>query len=97
MPAPGQGLGPTSSVAGSPTTKAGKRRTVSPLGPKRPSNAYMFFCRTRREDLRKEQPDLAFAQIGAEMGVSWQALSQEERVRAGSGVCTLLQVVECSS
>ena len=48
-------------------------------GPKRPASAFIFFSKVERPKLRAENPDMAFGEIGKELGKRWKALSDAEK------------------
>ena len=48
-------------------------------GPKRPASAFIFFSKVERPKLRAENPDMAFGEIGKELGKRWKAMSDAEK------------------
>ena len=48
-------------------------------GPKRPASAFIFFSKVERPKLKAENPDMAFGDIGKELGKRWKALSDAEK------------------
>ncbi|GAB5357539.1 hypothetical protein AAMO2058_000383000 [Amorphochlora amoebiformis] len=44
--------------------KTKRKKSRDPNAPKRASNAYMIFCKSRRPQLKAEHPELAFGKIG---------------------------------
>ena len=49
--------------------------------PKRGKNSFMFFCNDKREELKKEQPDLSFGESGKKLGLLWKEVSVEEKAK----------------
>eukprot|EP00959_Pyramimonas_sp_CCMP1952_P319903 6693975-Pyramimonas_sp.AAC.1 len=47
------------------------RKKKDPDAPKRPSAAYMFFCKEMREKIKEESPDCSFGEIGKLLGQKW--------------------------
>jgi hypothetical protein len=52
-----------------------RKKRKDPNAPKRASNAYMIFCKERRAQLKKEEPNLPFGKLGARLGELWRNLS----------------------
>ena len=48
-------------------------------GPKRPASAFIFFSKVERPKLKAKNPDMAFGEIGKELGKRWKALSDAEK------------------
>lgn len=57
--------------------EAKKKR--DPNMPKAVTNAYMIFCKSRRNELREKHPELPFGKIGAKLGEIWRSMSVEAR------------------
>ena len=51
--------------------KGKKRYPKSPGAPKQPLSGYVHFLNDRRESVRKENPDLSFADISKKLAVEW--------------------------
>ena len=51
--------------------KGKKRYPKSPGAPKQPLSGYVHFLNDRRETVRKENPDLSFADISKKLAVEW--------------------------
>ncbi len=62
---------------GKPQSNRKKRK--DPAAPKRASNAYMIFCKERRSQLKNENPDMPFGQLGKKLGDMWRTMSAEEK------------------
>ena len=54
-----------------------KRVPVKPEKPdsKRKPNAYMNFCKAKRNDIVKKYPDSSFGEVGKHLGEAWRNLS----------------------
>jgi len=61
------------------TEKKKKRTKKDPNAPKRGLSAYMFFANEQRENVRAENPGIAFGQVGKVLGERWKALSDKQR------------------
>jgi len=48
-------------------------------GPKRPLSAYMFFCQAMRPDVKRENPNANFSDLGKLLGAKWQTLKDGEK------------------
>lgn len=66
-----------SSTRGKPVKGAKKKK--DPNAPKRGLSAYMFFANEQRENVRAENPGIAFGQVGKVLGERWKALSTKQR------------------
>ena len=51
--------------------KGKKRYPKSPGAPKQPLSGYVHFLNDRRETVRKENPELSFADISKKLAVEW--------------------------
>ncbi|KAI8818231.1 high mobility group box domain-containing protein, partial [Fimicolochytrium jonesii] len=62
-------------------------KPYDPNAPKRPTNAFMFFCDETREGLRKERNEMKGAEIEEKglsnltkaLGARWKSLNERER------------------
>ncbi|KAG9292317.1 hypothetical protein G9A89_009129 [Geosiphon pyriformis] len=63
------------------TEKKAKRpkKIKDPNAPKRPMNSYMEFCRAKRPEIRKENPDLKYVDIGKILSEMWRKMSDSEK------------------
>jgi len=61
--------------------KGKKRYPKSPGAPKQPLSGYVHFLNDRREDVRKESPDMSFAEISKKLASEWSQLGQEEKLK----------------
>ena len=59
------------------TTK--KSRKKEKTGPKRPTQAYIFFCKAQRDVVKQENPNMNGKNVTAELGARWKALTDEEK------------------
>jgi len=57
----------------------GGKKKKDPNAPKRGLSAYMFFANEQRENVREENPGIAFGQVGRVLGERWKALSASQR------------------
>ncbi|RMZ53437.1 hypothetical protein APUTEX25_004925 [Auxenochlorella protothecoides] len=48
-----------------------------PRTPKKPSGAYIHYCKDKRELLKQEHPSLSLGDMGREMGKRWQEETME--------------------
>eukprot|EP00898_Chlorokybus_atmophyticus_P008929 jgi/Chlat1/9037/Chrsp94S08306 len=55
------------------------KKKKDPNAPKRPLAPYMFFCKDRREDIKAENPDVSFGEIGKILGQEWSSMSDKEK------------------
>ena len=59
--------------------KGKKRYPKSPGAPKQPLSGYVHFLNDRREAVRKESPDMSFADISKKLANEWSQLGQTEK------------------
>jgi len=71
-------MGKAEKATRSKPTKGSKKKK-DPNAPKRGLSAYMFFANEQRENVRAENPGIAFGQVGKVLGERWKALSQKQR------------------
>merc|ERR1711977_622587 len=57
----------------------GAKGKKDPNAPKKPLSAYMFFSKDAREEVKSENPDVSFGQIGKLLGAKWASLGDEEK------------------
>jgi len=62
---------------GKGTKRKGKEKKKQ--GPKRPLSAYMFFCQAMRPDVKKDNPNANFSDLGKLLGQKWQLLKDSEK------------------
>lgn len=55
------------------------RRKRTSSKPKRPLTAYMFFSQEKRPEIKRENQNVSFGDIGKLLGEAWQKLSEEDR------------------
>ena len=58
----------------------GKRSKKDPNAPKKPMGAYMFFCAANREQLKANNPNASFGEIGRMLGDMWKGIDERNRV-----------------
>jgi high mobility group protein B2 len=59
------------------TTKRKERKEKS--GVKRALSAYMFYCKEKRPEFKKEHPKASFSELGKICGEQWKSLSDEDK------------------
>ncbi|CAN6631340.1 non-histone chromosomal protein 6A [Trichomonascus vanleenenianus] len=63
-----------------PTTRRRvQKRKKDPNAPKRSLSAYMFFANEQRDNVRAENPNITFGQVGKILGERWRALSEGDK------------------
>lgn len=62
-----------------PTAARKTRSKKDPNAPKRNLSSYMFFCQANREQIKKENPNANFGQMGKLLGERWKSLTEEEK------------------
>ncbi|KAI8982413.1 high mobility group box domain-containing protein [Mycotypha africana] len=62
-----------------PEDKKKRRAKKDPNAPKRGLSAYMFFSQEKRAEVKAENPEASFGQIGKILGEKWKAMSDEEK------------------
>ncbi|KAF7731699.1 Non-histone chromosomal protein 6 [Apophysomyces ossiformis] len=48
-------------------------------GPKRGLSAYMFFSQEKRQEVKDENPEATFGQIGKILGEKWKGMTDEQK------------------
>jgi len=56
-----------------------EKKVKDPNAPKRPLAAYMFFCKEKREETKKEDETLKFGAIGKLLGERWKVVEEGEK------------------
>jgi len=59
--------------------KVREKKVKDENAPKRPKNAYMFYCEKTRQSLKEENQDMNMIEVTKLMGVNWKKLSDEEK------------------
>ena len=59
--------------------RADKKALKAREQPKKPPTAYMRFVKAKRADVVARNPDMAFADVGRELGRLWRAMSDYEK------------------
>eukprot|EP00829_Urostomides_striatus_P003332 TRINITY_DN13743_c0_g1_i1.p1 TRINITY_DN13743_c0_g1~~TRINITY_DN13743_c0_g1_i1.p1 ORF type:complete len:150 (+),score=100.97 TRINITY_DN13743_c0_g1_i1:15-464(+) len=49
--------------------------------PKKPMTAYFWYMKTRREDLKKEKPDLNHKEIISTMAEEWRSMTEDKKAK----------------
>ncbi|ANB14612.1 Nhp6bp [Sugiyamaella lignohabitans] len=57
-----------------------RKKKKDPNAPKRALSAYMYFANENRDNIKNENPDISFGQIGKVLGEQWKALTDAEKV-----------------
>jgi hypothetical protein len=66
----------TNLISAKKSKKSKKSKTDKP---KRKLSAFMNFSKQNRSRIASENPDMGFAELGAEMGRLWKAMSESEK------------------
>ncbi|GAA6014578.1 hypothetical protein JCM10207_001651 [Rhodosporidiobolus poonsookiae] len=61
------------------TKAAGGKAKKDPNAPKRNLSAYMIFSQDARAQVKEENPDVGFGEIGKLLGAKWKELDEEDR------------------
>mmetsp|Transcript_22186 Transcript_22186/g.30975 ORF Transcript_22186/g.30975 Transcript_22186/m.30975 type:complete len:109 (+) Transcript_22186:153-479(+) len=56
-----------------------KRKNKRQKGKKRAPGAFILFSQSIRPEIKKNNPELKFTEIGSKIGEKWRALSEEEK------------------
>ncbi|KAI7874270.1 high mobility group box domain-containing protein [Mucor mucedo] len=56
-----------------------KRTKKDPSAPKRGLSAYMFFSQASRAQVKEDNPDATFGQIGKLLGEKWKGMTDEDK------------------
>lgn len=56
-----------------------KKQKKDPNAPKRNMSSFMFFSNDKRQQVKDENPSLAFGEVGKELGRLWKEASAEEK------------------
>ncbi|XP_057768691.1 FACT complex subunit SSRP1 isoform X2 [Salvia miltiorrhiza] len=59
--------------------KKKQKKKKDPNAPKRAISAFMFFCQTERENLKKTHPGISFTEVGKVLGERWNKMTGEEK------------------
>jgi len=61
------------------SSKSKKQKKKKKNGIKRALSAYMYFCNQNRPNIKQNNPEAKFSEIGKLMGLTWKKLSPEEK------------------
>jgi hypothetical protein len=61
------------------TKEKKEKKAKDPNAPKKPMGAYMWFCKDKREDVKKAHPEWGVADIGKELGALWKKVTDKEK------------------
>lgn len=56
-----------------------QQKTTKKGGSKKPLSGFMLFSKENRAQIKEDNPDITFGQIGKKLGEMWRALSDEEK------------------
>ncbi len=59
--------------------KKGKKGKSAKAGEKRPLSSYMLFCKDKRDEVKKENPELKSTEITKKLGELWRGLSEKKK------------------
>jgi hypothetical protein len=59
--------------------KKTKKAKKDPNEPKKPLSSYMIFCSEKREEAKKQNPDMKLTEISKVLGAEWKELSDKEK------------------
>ncbi|KAJ1985471.1 Non-histone chromosomal protein 6 [Dimargaris cristalligena] len=65
---------------GAGVEKKKRRGKKDPNAPKRSLSAYMFFAQSNRENIKRDNPDATFGQIGKMMGAQWKSMTDTDKI-----------------
>ncbi len=57
------------------------KKEKDPNAPKRATSAYIFFTKDKRQEVKDENPDFTFGEIGKELGRLWGELSDKKKAK----------------
>ncbi|KAL6778885.1 hypothetical protein ACKKBG_A04205 [Auxenochlorella protothecoides x Auxenochlorella symbiontica] len=55
------------------------KKVKDPNAPKRPLSAFFFYSNDIREQVKSDNPGIAFGEIGKKVGALWAALSEKDK------------------
>lgn len=58
-----------------------KELAARPKPPKKPQTAYTLFSSTKREQIKKENPEVTFSEMAKILGALWKETPQEEKAK----------------
>jgi HMG (high mobility group) box len=56
-----------------------KKPKKDPNAPKKGKSAYMIFASEKREEIKKENPDATFGELGKLLGQAWKDITEKEK------------------
>ena len=62
-----------------PVATKTKKPRADPNAPKRPSTAYMFYCKDIRPTVHADNPEMSFGELGTAIAARWAKATQEEK------------------
>jgi structure-specific recognition protein 1 len=58
-----------------------KKKSKDPNAPKGAVSAYMYFVSEMRPQVKEENPEMSFGELGKAVGKKWQVISSEEKAK----------------
>ncbi|EIE21134.1 SSrecog-domain-containing protein [Coccomyxa subellipsoidea C-169] len=58
-----------------------KKAKKDPNAPKKALSAFMFFSSAKRDEVKKENPDISFGEVGKALGDKWKNISATEKAK----------------
>lgn len=56
-----------------------EKKAKDPNAPKKPCGAYMWFCKDKREGVKKKHPDWGVTDIGKHLGAMWKEATDNDK------------------
>jgi len=70
---------PKKEKKGSGAAKKGRKGKKKSTGPKRAKSAFIYFTNDNRDDVKRNNPDLAFGDVARTLGKMWGALAAAQK------------------
>ncbi|BDA45001.1 probable non-histone chromosomal protein 6 [Coccomyxa sp. Obi] len=58
-----------------------KKAKKDPNAPKKALSAFMFFSSAKRDEVKKENPEISFGEVGKVLGEKWKAIGATEKAK----------------
>ncbi len=65
-----------------PTKAKKEKKAKDPNAPKKPMGAYMWFCKDKRDEVKKSHPGAGVADIAKELGAMWKNVKDKKKYEA---------------
>lgn len=62
-------------------TSKSRKSKKDPNAPKKPKSSYILFCSEKRNEIKKDNPELSATQITSRLGALWKECSEEDKKR----------------